>query len=140
MRNQTPLASGDSAEVMPPPEKYRRRAERAERAFESACDPEAKRLARVAAQRWRELAELAQRQETEGPPIPPHFRDASEAVHYAQAHGYALYWKGTHAFAKRQRELGDRFVVRPVFTRKGTTYVSLVSLDEQKNASGKEPS
>ena len=125
---------------MHPAETYRRRAERAERAFENARDPDAKRLARVAAQRWRQLAEVAQRQETEGPPIPVHFRDASEAVHYAQAHGYVLYWKGTHAFAKRQRELGDRFVARRVFTRKGMTYVSLVPLDEQEKASGKEPS
>jgi hypothetical protein len=46
-----------------------------------------------------------------------------------------LYWKGTHAFAKRQRELGDRFVARPVFTRKGATYVGLVPLDEQENVS-----
>ena len=107
MRNQTPLAPGDARNL------------------------EAKRLARIAAHRWHELAELAQRQETEGPPIPVRFRDASEAVHYAQDHKFALYWKGTHAFAKRQRELGDRFVARPVFTRKGATYVGLVPLDEQ---------
>ena len=50
-----------------------------------------------------------------------------------------LYWKGTHAFVKRQCELGDRFVARPVFTRKGATYVGLVPLDEQENASGGEP-
>ena len=97
---------------MHPAETYRRRAERAERDFENARDPKAKRFAQVAAQRWRELAELAQRQETKGAPIPPHFRDASEAVHYAQAQGYLLYWKGTPAFTKRQRELGDRFVAR----------------------------
>ena len=90
--------------------------------------------------RWRKLAELAQRQETEGAPIPTYFRDGSEAVHYAQAQGYVLYWKGTHAFARRQRELGDCFVARPVFTRKGATYVGLVPLDDQENASGKEPS
>ena len=106
----------------------------------TASNPEAKRLAHIAAQRWRELAELAQRQEMEGPPIPVHFGDASEAVHYAQDHKFALYWKGTHAFAKRQRELGERFVARPVFTRKGTTYVGLVPLDEQEMARGKEPS
>src|SRR4029079_192351 len=116
-----------------------RRAERAARACENARDPNAKRFAQAAAQRWRELAELAQRQETEGPPIPVRFRDASEAVQYAQGHKFALYWKGTHGFAKRQRELGDRFVARPVFTRKGTTYVGLVPLDEQENASGEEP-
>jgi hypothetical protein len=118
---------------------YRRRAERAERFFENARNLEAKRLARIAAQRWRELAELAQRQEREAPPIPVRFRDASEAVQYAQDHKFALYWKGTHAFAKRQRELGDRFVARPVFTRKGSTYVGLVPLDEQEKAGGKEP-
>ena len=120
------------ARIMHPAETYRRRAERAERAFENARNPEAKRLARIAAQRWRELAELAQRQETEGPPIPVRFRDASEAVQYAQDHKFVLYWKGTPAFAKRQRELGDRFVARPVFTRKGSTYVGLVPLDRQK--------
>ena len=128
------------ARIMHPAETYRRRAERAERDFENARDPEAKRFAQAAAQRWRELAELAQRQETEGPPIPHRFRDASEAVHYAQDHKFALYWKGTPAFAKRQRELGERFVARPVFTRKGPTYVGLVPLDEQEKASEKEPS
>ena len=85
-------------------------------------------------------AELAQRQETEGLPIPAHFGDASEAVHYAQDHKFALYWQGTHAFTKRQRELGDRFVARPVFTSKGATYVGLVPLDEQEKASEKETS
>ena len=65
---------------------------------------------------------------TTGPPIPTHFSDANEAVHYAQEHGFVLYWKGTHAFAKRQRELGDRFVTRPVFTRKGATDVGLGAL------------
>jgi hypothetical protein len=128
------------ARIMHPAETYRRRAERAERAFENAPTPEAKRLARNVAQRWREFADVAQRQETEGPPIPVHFGDASEAVHYAQDHKFALYWKGTPAFAKRQRELGDRFVARPVFTRKGATYVGLVPLDEQEKASEKEPS
>jgi len=125
---------------MHPAETYRRRAERAERACENARTPDAKRLARTAAQRWRELAELAERREAEGPPIPIRFGDASEAVNYAQDHKFALYWKGTHAFAKRQRELGDRFVARPVFTRKGMTHVSLVPLDEQVKASEKEPS
>ena len=72
------------------------------------------------------MAEIAQRQETEGTPIPHRFRDASEAVHYARDHKFALYWKGTHAFAKRQSELGEHFVARPVFTRKGPTYVGLV--------------
>ena len=114
MRNQTPLAPGDVG------------------------NPEAKRLVRIAAERWRESAELAQRQETEGLPIPAHFGDASEAVHYAQDHKFALYWQGTHAFTKRQRELGDRFVARPVFTSKGATYVGLVPLDEQEKASEKE--
>ena len=127
------------ARIMHPPETYRRRAERAERVFENARNPEAKRLARIAAQRWRELAELAQRQEAEGAPIPVHFGDASEAVHYAQEHKFALYWKGTHAFAKRQRELGELFVARPVFTRKGVTYVGLMPLDDQEKAGGKEP-
>jgi hypothetical protein len=120
------------ARIMHPAETYRRRAERAERAYANARSPDAKRLARTAAQRWRELAELAERREAEGPPIPIRFGDADEAVHYAQDHKFALYWKGTPAFAKRERELGDRFVARPVFTRKGTTYVGLVPLDKQK--------
>ena len=128
------------ARIMHPAETYRRRAERAERAFENARDPEAKRFAQAAAQRWRELAEIAQRQETEGPPIPHRFRDASEAVQYAQDHKFALYWKGTPAFAKRERELGERFLARPVFTRKGPTYVGLVPLDEEEKTSEKEPS
>ena len=50
---------------MHPAETYRRRAERAERGFENARDPKAKRFAQAAAQRWRVLAELAQRQEDE---------------------------------------------------------------------------
>ncbi|MGB8638836.1 MAG: hypothetical protein WCD30_11970, partial [Pseudolabrys sp.] len=62
---------------MHPVETYRRRAERAERAFENARDPAAQRFAQAAAQRWRALAELAQHQETDGPPIPHRFRDAS---------------------------------------------------------------
>ena len=126
--------------IMHPVETYRRRVERAERAFENARDPAAQRFAQAAAQRWRALAELAQHQETDGAPIPHRFRDASEAMHYAQDHKFALYWRGTHAFAKLQRELGERFVVRPVFTRKGPTYVGLVRLDEQEQASEKEPS
>ena len=124
---------------MHPAETYRRRAERAERAYANARTAEARRLAGTAAQRWRELAELAERREAEGPPIPIHFGDASEAVHYAQDNQFALYWKGTHAFAKRERELGDRFVARPVFTRKGATYVGLVPLDKQKKAGGEKP-
>jgi len=123
--------------IVDPAETYRRRAERAERACEEARTPEAKRLARTAAQRWRELAEVAERREAEGPPIPVRFGDVDEAVQYAQNHKFALYWKGTHAFAKRQRELGERFVSRPVFTRKGSTYVGLVPLDKQKKAGGK---
>ena len=70
MRNQTPLAPGGPASqmlarIVDPTETYRRRVERAERALENARSPEAKRLARIAVQRWRKLAELAQRQETE---------------------------------------------------------------------------
>jgi hypothetical protein len=45
----------DAAEI------YRQRAENAERAAETARDAEAKRLMREAAQRWRQLAEFAQR-------------------------------------------------------------------------------
>ena len=48
---------------------------------------------------------------------------------------FALYLQGMHAFAKWQREL----VARPVFTREGATYVGLVPLDEQENASEEEP-
>jgi len=65
---------------MHPAETYRRRAERAERACENARNADAKRLARTAAQRWRELAEFAQRREAEGPPIPVRFGDADEAA------------------------------------------------------------
>src|SRR6187399_3302913 len=78
---------------MHPAETYRRRAERAERACENARTPDAKRLARTAAQRWRELAELAERREAEGPPIPIRFGDASEAVNNAQDHKFAFSWK-----------------------------------------------
>ena len=53
--------------MLHPEETYRLLAAGAERAFENARDPEAKRFA--AAQLWRALAELAQRRETEGPSI-----------------------------------------------------------------------
>ena len=55
--------------MLHPAETYRLLAAGAERAFENARDPEAKRFAQAAAQRWRALAELAQRRETEGPSI-----------------------------------------------------------------------
>jgi hypothetical protein len=71
--------------------------------------------------------------------LPTYFRNPSEAILYAKEHTFALYLQGMHAFAKWQRELGDRFVARPVFTRKGATYVGLVALDEQENASEEEP-
>ena len=86
---------------------------------------------------WRSLPSVKRRRALRSR---AYFCDASEAVHYAQAQGYLLYWKGTPAFTKRQRELGDRFAALPVFTRKGMTHVSLVPLDEQEKASEKEPS
>ena len=46
---------------MDTPETYRRRAEIADRAAEAAADDEARRILRSAAQRWRQLAEFAQR-------------------------------------------------------------------------------
>jgi hypothetical protein len=63
--------------LLHPAETYRQRAEGAERAFENARDPEAKRFAQAAAQRWRALAELAQRHETEWPSIPAHGKEPS---------------------------------------------------------------
>jgi hypothetical protein len=62
------------------------------------------------------------------------------AAQRAQEHGFVLCWKGTPAFAKRQRELGDRFVVQPVFARKRATYVGLVPVVEQEKASSEVPS
>jgi hypothetical protein len=47
---------------MEPAETYRRRAERAELACENFRDPQAKRLLREAAQRWRQLAQHAEAQ------------------------------------------------------------------------------
>jgi hypothetical protein len=44
---------------------YRRRAEDTEQAAANARDPEAKRLFQKAAQRWWQLAELAERSESE---------------------------------------------------------------------------
>jgi len=44
---------------MESPETYRSRAEATERAAEAAADEEAKRILRAAAQRWRQLEELA---------------------------------------------------------------------------------
>jgi hypothetical protein len=42
------------------PETYRKRADDADRAAETARDLEAKRILRATAQRWRQLAELAE--------------------------------------------------------------------------------
>ena len=44
-------------------ETYRQRAEAADSAAEAATDNEAKRILRSAAQRWRQLAEIAERVE-----------------------------------------------------------------------------
>ena len=124
---------------MHPAETYRRRAERAERDFENARDPKAKRFAQVAAQRWRELAELAQHQETDGPPIPHRFRDASEAMHYAQATGSRSTGRAPRlceAAARTGRALRGAARVHS----QGSDLRSLVPLDEQEKASEKEPS
>jgi hypothetical protein len=48
---------------METPDTYRQRAEAAERTAEAAADVEAKRMLNAAAQRWRQLAEIAQREE-----------------------------------------------------------------------------
>jgi hypothetical protein len=48
---------------METPETYRQRAEAADSAAETAADNEAKRILRSAAQRWRQLAEIAERVE-----------------------------------------------------------------------------
>ena len=70
----------------------------------------------------------------EGLPIPAYFCDASEAVHYAQEHKLALYWKGTTPLRKAAARTGRPLRGAARFTRKGAAYVGLVSLDEQKNA------
>ena len=49
--------------VMDAPKKYRQRAEAADRLVENCRDPQAKRFMQCAAERWRQLAELAERQE-----------------------------------------------------------------------------
>lgn len=48
---------------MDAPKKYRQRAEAADRLVENCRDPQAKRFMQSAAERWRQLAELAERQE-----------------------------------------------------------------------------
>jgi hypothetical protein len=47
---------------------YRRRAEDAERAADASRDAQAAQLLRAAAQRWRQLAEFAERRESEHVP------------------------------------------------------------------------
>jgi len=46
---------------METPDTYHQRAEVALHAGETATDPEAKRMSTAAAQRWRQLADIAQR-------------------------------------------------------------------------------
>jgi len=48
---------------METPDTYRQRAEAADRAAEAAADDEARRILKSAAQRWRQMAELAQVEE-----------------------------------------------------------------------------
>jgi hypothetical protein len=48
---------------METPDTYRQRAEAAERAAEAATDPQAKQGFKSSAQRWRQLAEIAERKE-----------------------------------------------------------------------------
>ena len=47
---------------METPDTYRQRAEAADRAAEAAADDEARRILKSVAQRWRQLAEIAQRE------------------------------------------------------------------------------
>ena len=47
---------------MEAPDTYRRRAEIADRAADAAADDEARRILMSVAQRWRQLAEIAQRE------------------------------------------------------------------------------
>jgi hypothetical protein len=48
---------------METPDTYRRRADTADRAAEAAVDEQAKQMLKSAAQRWRQLADIAQRLE-----------------------------------------------------------------------------
>ena len=65
------------------------------------------------------------------PIVPDQFQHAAEVILWAQRHRYEIHWLNTAGFAKRQRELGDRFIVRPVLKRpgkrSGMTSVGLVS-------------
>jgi hypothetical protein len=61
--------------------------------------------------------------------VPDQFQHAAEVILWAQRYRYEIHWLNTAAFAKRQRELGNRFIVRPVLRpgRRGMTSVGLVS-------------
>jgi hypothetical protein len=48
---------------METPDTYRQRAEAADRAAEAAADEEARRICKSVAQRWRQMAELAEVEE-----------------------------------------------------------------------------
>ena len=65
------------------------------------------------------------------PVVPDQFQHAAEVILWAQKYRYEMHWLNTAGFAKWQRELGDRFIVRPVLKRSGkrsgTTSVGLVS-------------
>jgi hypothetical protein len=50
-------------QAMETPETYRQRAEAADRAAEAAADEEARRICKLVAQRWRQMAELAEIEE-----------------------------------------------------------------------------
>ena len=51
--------------------------------------------------------------------VPDQFQHAAEVILWAQRHRYEMHWLDTAGFARWQRELGDRFIVRPVLKRSG---------------------
>src|SRR3974377_1444915 len=65
------------------------------------------------------------------PAVPDQFQHAAEVILWAQKHRYEMHWLNTAGFAKRQRELCGRLVVRPRLKRpgkrSGMTSVGLVS-------------
>ena len=64
--------------------------------------------------------------------IPEHFADHLELQAFVDATRCVHYWEGTQGFTKLQREYGDRFIVRPVKTRRGVTHVGLLTPDKTK--------
>jgi hypothetical protein len=77
-------------------------------------------------------------------PIPRHFADCIELQSFVDTTGCAYHWQGTQGFTNKQNQYGDRFIVVPVWTRRGITMVGLLPPElvklERETAAKPKPS